>query len=412
MTKARKAIASGMLAMLTALAASGAEAASRDPRCPTLEKQLKRALKGCARRTAAVTEDLRITALRRCRATQLRRLAPGLARRGCATGGATSQPAAVRSTGTFRGFATGATQAGNLIHPEPGAPSETVFLSVSPAAQTVAAGGAVTYAITVERVGTPHEVFLAVSRGPEDVGFEVTLQGSSYVSASASTRSFTIAVPPTMAPGRYEFDVFGLTGESLYTEHAPYTLIVEAAPAPPPVSDTGTITVENSNLSVFNAGSYAVSAAQNQVGALFDDENNHLVDVEPAGDASLVYPRFPVLDDSGGWSVGSGRAYGNGGRIIVWAVLDSGRFVAAHLRLEADNTITPALLVAGDLGNPGVVLSTDQFDLQLSGNLPGSGPGALRGVIDGVPMFLEPNLSGNLWADRVVFEFDVRLFDD
>jgi hypothetical protein len=190
------------------------------------------------------------------------------------------------------------------------------------------------------------------------------------------------------------------------------TIVVEAAPAPPPVSDTASITIENSDLSVFHAGTYALSAAQNQTGALFDDDGNHIVDVDAGGSASLPYPRFPVLNQSGGWSVGVGSGYAGAARIVLWAVFDGNRFVAAHLNV-ANGTITPALLVAGDLGSPGTVLSTDQFDVQLTGQLPAAGqPGFLRGVIDGVPMFLEPNLSGNLWADRVIFSFDVRLFND
>lgn len=391
-------------------AAHDAGAASR-PSCTTLERALRRGAKLCARRALA-TRDLlqQTTSRRRCEAELIARLRPALLRAGCRTIDDAPEAPLVASTGTFRGLAAGAGSS-DIIAPDPSDRSTKVFLHVTPPSQTVVAGESVTYTITVQRVGTPESVIVPARMGAGDAGFGVT-QTHLHIGRSMNTVTFTVTAPATMAPGTYAFGMYGLTSENKLTQEAPWQIVVQAAPTPPPVTDTATVVIENSNRSVFAAGTYPLSAAANQVGALFDDENNDVVDVEPAGSPTVVYPRFPAITAGGGWTLQVGRRYAGAARIVLWAVLNGSRFIAVHLNVSG-GTVTPALLVAGDLNNPGVVLSTETFELQLTGELPTGGqPGFLRGIVDGVPMFLEPNLSGNLWADRVIFSFDVRLYAD
>jgi hypothetical protein len=322
----------------------------------------------------------------------------------------------LHSDRVFRPFNHEPGHVGNIIHPDPDDPSTTTFVSVSPAERTVSPGEDATFDVDVTRVGNPpHALFVFSDHSNGEYGmthtWEDVLLGVSDPGTQITMHTSSFAT----VPGTYEFTVRGLVDlENKYTEPDTFRLIVEEPAEPQPVTNSGDVRTESSNLSIFQDADFLdLSGAANQVGALFDDENNNIVDVE-SGNNAVPYPRFPSLDGNGGWTLATGRAYEGTANLIVWAHLPGDRFVAAHLAANTTTgVVTPVLLVAGDLATDGTMLSTDDFAVQLTGTLPtATSPGAIHGVVDGVPFFIEPNLTGNEWADRVIFEFDVPILND
>lgn len=328
-----------------------------------------------------------------------------------------------RSRGTFQTLnaePSDGTQSfpGGMIHPDPDDPSTKVFLSVTPANVTVVAGQSATLTITATFVGTPPET-VRTYHGPVPSGLGITAAGSVHtLTTSRRTRTFTVSTTTSVPPTSYQFYVSGLTSENKYTQPAPYTLTVQAPPAPPAntSTNTGVVTIVNTEVSVFTPGTYNLNGALQQVGALFDNENDHIVNSMPAGTNSVPFPRFPRLFGLGNWTIDVGRGYpGNGpltANVVVTAFLNGQRFIAAHLHVSNTGLVTPVLLIAGDLNNPGVVMSTNEFQVAVEGATPtATSNGFIRGVVEGVPMFLSPDATV-LWADGVTFAFDVPLLND
>jgi hypothetical protein len=366
------------------------------------------------RRTLSLCRKKAAPGVAACRSAKQASYLEWLQGKGCALTSESGEGLPIHTDRVFQPFNHEPGHEGNLIHPDPDDPSTTHFVSVSPAERTVVAGESATFDIAVTRQGTPHSVFVFSNHRQGDFAMTHTLEDV-RIGVNDSGTHITMQTSPATVPGTYEFTIRGLVSiEHRYTEPDTFRLIVEEPEAAPPVANAGDVVTEPSNLGIFGGADFlGLSGADNEVGALFDNENNDVVDVE-AGANGVPYPRFPSLDQFGGWTLATGRGYAGAANLVVWARLPGDRFVAAHLAVNTTTgSVSPQLLLAGDLASNGIVLSTDQFSVQVDGTLPtATVPGVIRGVVDGVPFFLEPNLSGNLWADRVTFEFDVPLFND
>jgi len=318
----------------------------------------------------------------------------------------------VQSTATYHAFSFGEL-AGNLIHPDPDDPSDCVFIDVEPAEVTITAGETAVFNVAVDFQDDCTRAYVISSAGFPGTGFDYDLSRFIHTPANnTSTLEIFPLQPNSVVPGTYEFYVVGLATGNDWTEHATFTVIVEPAPSPPPTDNAGTVVIEESNLNVFAEGTYALDGTLNQVGALYDNEADHVVNVE-SGSNSVIYPRWPFFFQNGTWSLQTGRRYADNARLIIWGLVNATQFVAVHMNVATNGDLTPALLIAGDLNSDGTVLSTDEFEYQMSGSLPSSsGPGRLQGTVDAVPFFEEPNLSGNLWANRITFTFDVPVYND
>ena len=311
---------------------------------------------------------------------------------------------------------TGGSSPGNIIHPDPDDPSDMVFLSASPANVTLTAGASASVTVSVTRQGTPRASYIFMMGNPDGLG--ITISGLFGPMGTRTSRTFTIATTTAVPAGTYQMYLLGLTNENKYTEPCPVNVTVQAPPAPPPITteNVGTVTIVNTNLSIFTQGTYDLDGELQQVGAMFDNENDRIVNALPVGVNTVPYPRFPRPFGLGNWTIDVGRGYaGNGtvsANVVITALLDGQRFIAAHLRVSSTGGVTPILLSAGDLNNPGVVMTTDAFEFSIEGVTPSaSAPGFIRGVVEGVPMFLSPDATV-LWADGITFTFDVPLFND
>jgi len=221
----------------------------------------------------------------------------------------------------------------------------------------------------------------------------------------------------------------------------------DTTPVPPPVSapvppstNTGTLVVQGTEQNALNPGTYAVSGAANQVGAFLDEEGNHVVDLAPGLRNDVPYLAFPVRTSDIDFTVTPGRGYFVGANAMAWMFFEDGdgqldagdTFVTVHLDVDlAAGTARPVAMLAGAAGSPGIVISTNEFtEFSFSVDAPVvGGPGALRGHVAAVPMFLEliflpsqpsapgtpdigPGLEQRLWANGLVLDFDVPLFND
>jgi hypothetical protein len=220
----------------------------------------------------------------------------------------------------------------------------------------------------------------------------------------------------------------------------------EASPVPPPTTgavppstNRGTLVIQASAQNALTPGTFPLSGAQLQVGAFLDDERNHVVDPVSAGRNDVPYLFFPVRTSEFDFTLQLGRGYFAGADAMLWVFFDDGDgtldnqdvFVTVHLDVDvAAGTARPVAMIAGVAGNPGIVVSTDFFtesSLTVESPVVG-GPGAIRGHLAAVPTFLEliflpsqptpsgidlgPGFEQRLWANGIVIDFDVPLFND
>lgn len=336
----------------------------------------------------------------------------------------TPRPRPFQSNGTFQTLdaepGTGGGGAFNIIHPDPDDPSDRVFLDVTPSSVTLLAGASTTMTVTATFNGSPPPSSVRVFPGGVPAGLGITVRGlvSMTLSPSRRSRNFTVETTTSVPPGTYQFYVYGLTSENKYTEPAEYTLIVQSPPTPPSPTTTnsGVVTIINTLQSVIAGGTYNLDGDLQQVGALFDNENNHIVDVMPSSSSNAPFPRFPRFVGLGTWVLDVSRGYaGNGtlaANVIVSATVSTQQFVAAHLHVSNTGAVTPILLLAGDLNNPGVVMTANAFEVSVEGATPTAiADGFIRGVVAGEVFFLEPD-GATIWSDNITFTFDVPLFND
>ncbi len=215
----------------------------------------------------------------------------------------------------------------------------------------------------------------------------------------------------------------------------------------PATQNNGTLHVQASALSLFNAGDFPVSGPAFQIGAFLDANNNHVVDLFTTGRNDVPYLAFPVRTSDFDFSIEGGRGYFAGANAMLWVFFEGGnpsvldntdQFFVVHLNIDlANRTARPIAMLAGVAGDPGVVMMADQFasETNITVAQPGAGVGAIKGRIAAVPTFLQnvfipsqtstcivdpdffcpdfgPEIQQNLWANGITIDFDVPLFAD
>lgn len=237
------------------------------------------------------------------------------------------------------------------------------------------------------------------------------------------------------------------TGDRLVvvTEEPPAADVPQTGTAPS-TANQGTLTVQETSLSLFNAGTFQVTGAAQQVGAFLDTNDDNVVNLFPAGRDDVPYLAFPVRTSEFDFTIEGGRGYFQGSNAILWVFFEGGspavldatdQFFVVHLSVDmAARSARPIAMLAGVAGSPGVVMMADRFAAETSIAVaqPGGGVGAIAGRIAAVPLFLEniflpsqpgvcledltfcadlgPSVEQRLWSNGIVIDFDVPLFAD
>jgi hypothetical protein len=273
-----------------------------------------------------------------------------------------------------------------------------------------------------------------------------------------SRNEITVTVPSTAVSGTLVLAVrqaSGLAGATIsetterlvVTSPAPPAQSIPQAGTAPATANKGTLHVLASGLSLFNAGDFSATGGANQIGAFFDANANHVVDLFTTGRDDVPYLAFPVRTSEFDFSIEGGRGYFAGANAMLWVFFEGGdpavldnrdQFFVVHLAIDlAHRTAKPIAMLAGVAGDPGVVMMADQFasETQIAVEQPGAGVGAIHGTIAAVPQFLQlifdpsqpqvgidPGLGffadpgtsfeQRLWANGITIDFDVPLFAD
>jgi len=284
----------------------------------------------------------------------------------------------------------------------------------------------------------------------EDVGLGSLTVTPTFVSPERiDVRVPSLAVSGTLrlaARSGFRLETLAETVDRLVvvTEEPPAANVPQTGTAPA-TTNRGTLTVQELPLSLFDAGTFQVTGAGQQIGAFLDTNDDNVVNLFQTGRDDVPYLAFPVRSSEFDFSIEGGRGYFQGSNAILWvffeggnpAVLDaSDRFFVVHLAIDlAARTARPIAMLAGVAGSPGVVMMADQFASETSITVaqPGAGVGAISGHIAAVPLFLEniflpsqpglcpdgspgcdfpPSVEQRLWGNGIVIDFDVPLFAD
>jgi len=228
-------------------------------------------------------------------------------------------------------------------------------------------------------------------------------------------------------------------------DEAPVTPDIPQAGQAPATANAGTLTVQPTALSLFNAGSFPATGPF-QIGAFLDSNDDHIVNLFQTGRNDVPYLAAPVRTSDFDFTIEGGRGYFQGANAMLWVFFEGGdpnvldnrdQFVVVHLRVDlAARTARPVAMLAGVAGSPGIVMLGDVFanDTAITVAQPGAGVGAIRGRISSVPLFLEtiflpsgaqpvclepgfcadpgPSIETRLWSNGIVIDFDVPLFAD
>lgn len=280
-----------------------------------------------------------------------------------------------------------------------------------------------------------------------NIAFGTVRADFTFVSAT----ELRVVVPPAAASDTIalaERRANGTTG-TVFSRSLDRFVVVAADTTPPPApvqaappasANRGTLVVQGSDQNALSPGTFTLSGAQNQVGAFMDGNRNAFIDLG-AGRTDVPFPAFPVRTSSVDLTITQGRGYFAGADAILWVFFEGGNpavfdnrdvFVAIHLDIDvAAHTARPIAMLAGVAGSPGIVVSTDQFtEASFTVEPPVvGGPGALRAHVAAVPNFLElifvpsapiapgvpdlgPSFFERLWANGIVLDVDVPLFND
>jgi hypothetical protein len=265
----------------------------------------------------------------------------------------------------------------------------------------------------------------------------------------SSPTELRVIVPPAAVSGTLRLSVrrFGRPPLVLAETAERFVIVRDTATVvPPPVQGTapatannGVLVIQDTNESALTPGTFPVSGAQNRIGAFLDFNNNGVVDLG-GGRNDVPYLAFPVRSSEFDFAIEQGRGYFTGANAVLWVFFEGGNpavldeadvFVAVHLNVDlARRTVRPVALVAGPAGDPGIIVSTDQFtaaSITVEPPVVGA-PGALRGQLSAVASFLQlifipsqPSVSGpdfgpeieqRLIANGFELTFDVPLFND
>ena len=228
-------------------------------------------------------------------------------------------------------------------------------------------------------------------------------------------------------------------------DEPPATPDIPQAGQAPATANAGTLTVQPTALSLFNAGTFPVTGPF-QIGAFLDANDDHIVNLFQTGRNDVPYLAAPVRTSDFDFTIEGGRGYFQGANAMLWVFFEGGdpnvldnsdQFVVVHLRVDlAARTARPVAMLAGVAGSPGIVMLGDVFanDTAITVAQPGAGVGAIRGRISSVPLFLEtiflpsgaqpvclepgfcadpgPGIETRLWSNGIVIDFDVPLFAD
>jgi hypothetical protein len=274
--------------------------------------------------------------------------------------------------------------------------------------------------------------------------------------AFVSPSEIKVSIPSQAASGKIILAKRVTTGDGETISETPERLIVvrEEPPATPDIpqggqapatANRGTLTVQPTDLSLFNAGSFP-AAGPFQIGAFLDANDNNVVDLFTTGRNDVPYLASPVRTSDFDFTIEGGRGYFQGSNAMLWVFFEGGdpnvldnrdQFVVIHLSIDlAARTARPIAMLAGVAGSPGIVMLGDVFanDTSITVAQPGAGIGAIRGRISSVPLFLEtiflpsgaqpvclepgfcadpgPSIETRLWSNGIVIDFDVPLFAD
>jgi len=228
-------------------------------------------------------------------------------------------------------------------------------------------------------------------------------------------------------------------------EEPPATPNIPQAGQAPATANAGTLTVQPTALSLFNAGSFPATGPF-QIGAFLDSNDDHIVNLFQTGRNDVPYLAAPVRTSDFDFTIEGGRGYFQGANAMLWVFFEGGdpnvldnrdQFVVVHLAIDLlARTARPVAMLAGVAGSPGIVMLGDVFanDTAITVAQPGAGVGAIRGRISSVPLFLEtiflpsgaqpvclepgfcadpgPSIETRLWSNGIVIDFDVPLFAD
>ncbi len=177
------------------------------------------------------------------------------------------------------------------------------------------------------------------------------------------------------------------------------------------------MTFQSTQLSVFTPGTFNLiaSGANQQIGALFDGNRNHVVDGFP-GSTSLPWMRFPVPNASNtGFDLAFGSGYELNANAVVGATFgaNNSAFIAVHF-VVSGSVATPIFMSGGALVGNGVVESTDasgitEHNVQV---IPATAtsPRIIRGHVAGVMLFTD--VGGPTFGDGVSLDFVLPLPND
>ena len=282
----------------------------------------------------------------------------------------------------------------------------------------------------------------------EDAGLGRLVATPTFVSAER----IDVRVPSLAVSGRLVLATRGLAGVTLAETTDRLVVVSEEAPVvdvpqagtPPATANAGTLSIQTTNLSLFDAGSFPVTGPF-QIGAFLDTDDDNVVNLFPAGRDDVPYLAFPVRTSEFDFTILGGRGYFQGSNAILWVFFEGGdpavidaqdRFFVVHLSIDlAARTARPVAMLAGVAGSPGIVMMADVFASETSITVarPGGGVGAISGRIAAAPLFLEniflpsqpglcpdgspgcdfpPSVEQRLWSNGVVIDFDVPLFAD
>lgn len=243
------------------------------------------------------------------------------------------------------------------------------------------------------------------------------------VATTTSTTRHTI-VRPTTTTSTSSTSTTSTTRHSTTTTSRPPTTTTRpttTTTSRPPTTTTlapsATVTFQPTNLSLFTAGTFnfVASGPNQQIGALFDGNQNHVVDGFQ-GDPTLPWMRFPVPNASNtGFNLAFGSRYEQNANAVVGATFgaNDSAFIDVHF-VVSGNVATPIFMSGGALVGSGIVESTDasgitEHDVQV---IPATAtsPRIIRGHVAGVMLFTD--VDGTTFGDGVVLDFVLPLPND
>jgi hypothetical protein len=298
--------------------------------------------------------------------------------------------------------------------------------------------------------------FVAAFVGRTATGSRVSVPVTFRSATELSVRVPAFAADGTIILAAKRSD--GSAGETI-SETSESLIIIrpDATPVEPPTSNApapastnrATVTVQSTSLNAITPGSYHVATANQNALAVLDLNHNFFFDlVDPSGSRRNVpFMALPERTSEFDFTTEPGSGYFAGADTMLWfqigdttpGVPGGEVFVTVQLDVDLDGgTARPIAMIAGLATPDGIVLYTDasgfgSTSIQVERPVIG-GPGAIRGHVEAVPLFLQniflpsqpgvcgdpdffcpdlgPSVEQRLWANGIVIDFDLSLFND